>query len=422
MNRNRYATGIGGKKRRRGSRMPGKDCRGSALVMVIVLTVILSGILLFLLYRMEMETALVHNQRERLQFQRTAMDILQREINLLRIDETRYDAKGEDEWWQPAFTDDSIKKIKVTVTDECGKINLNSLTYLQAVALFKNDILYEPLLDWRDPPGESFAKGAELPYYKSKGEVYPDFDGIFRNINVLERIRNADKFPKDIKEYTTVYGYLNPNFIDGATFVSVLADAGVEKHVAERMDMELSIYQVTNRYFRDLDELEKLPSMNVDILAKLKNLLTFGPVYNINTIDPRALRVLWPGGEDEDQFKAFLKERKKTIFKKQDEVDEFVYKYVPDNIKQEVEQCKTQGGLHLKKVADAFLIIIDNGNVSYQNLLGVESNFLTVTMKFEREKGPALTIRTTLERYMKITDTHYRVRLHTWQMEDERHA
>lgn len=91
------------------------------------------------------------------------------------------------------------RNIDYTITDEGGKINLNSASRDTIVSILKNtgvtgaerDIIADSIIDWRDEGHEYHLNGAEDDYYLSLPQPYGAKDGPFDTVDELMLVRGV---------------------------------------------------------------------------------------------------------------------------------------------------------------------------------------------------------------------------------------
>ena len=83
-------------------------------------------------------------------------------------------------------------RYSVRVTDEAGKLNINTVTKEQLMALpYMEESIAEAILDWRDGDDEPQTQGAEAGYYENLVIPYRIRNGPFRTIRELLRVKGV---------------------------------------------------------------------------------------------------------------------------------------------------------------------------------------------------------------------------------------
>ena len=159
----------------------------------------------------------------------------------------------------------------VTVIDEAGKININSTTKEQLMALpGMTDEISDCILDWRDSDDEVRANGAESAYYLNLPYPYQPRNGAFKTVRELLLVKGVtaqlvygygniaettSEYNAGWVNYLTCYSYDNNNDADGNARVNInSASAG-------QMQQQLGItagqaqWIVQNRSYQSLGSL-----------------------------------------------------------------------------------------------------------------------------------------------------------------------
>ena len=92
------------------------------------------------------------------------------------------------------FNDVMLERCRysVRVTDEAGKLNINTVTKEQLMTLLDmEETIAEAILDWRDSDEEPQPQGAETGYYENLPVPYKIRNGPFRTIRELLRVKGV---------------------------------------------------------------------------------------------------------------------------------------------------------------------------------------------------------------------------------------
>jgi general secretion pathway protein K len=126
-----------------------------------------------------------------------------------------------DRWAMPIELDDEKGSLRVDITDESGKLNLNSIVYPNGtlnedffnigLRLFRGQKLSADLLDavadWIDDNGEPRPGGAESNYYKSLPVPYQAKNAALDTFDELRMVKGFDEKTLDtLRPFVTVYG------------------------------------------------------------------------------------------------------------------------------------------------------------------------------------------------------------------------
>lgn len=118
---------------------------------------------------------------------------------------------------EEAFTEVSLEgcTYDVQVTDEAGKLNVNTITRDQLMALpYMESQIADAILDWRDRNEEPRAEGVESGYYGNLPIPYTARNGPFRTVRELLKVKGVTE---DLLygEDTNLNGLLDYNEQDG---------------------------------------------------------------------------------------------------------------------------------------------------------------------------------------------------------------
>ena len=276
--------------------------RGFALVITLMVTALLVALLVEFVNETYVGTSQSHNfvasqQAGVLAVSGAAMgrSLLEVELsNLPGIGHAGYSSLL-DNWAQPIQWQDDTGSLTVTITEESGKLNLNSLAYsgadnsypfrLLARSLFLNLKLPPELcntaVDWVNrvdlPPQPN---GAKSPYYNT---LKPPYDVKGAPFDTFEELALVKGFTSDtvakLKPYLTVYGQfanepstkINVNTAPPELLVSI---PGVGADVVSRI--------LEYRKTRPIMSLADIPSLGAPSPALLEMITFQGSVFRIH--------------------------------------------------------------------------------------------------------------------------------------------
>ena len=116
----------------------------------------------------------------------------------------------------------------VRVTDEAGKLNINTATKNQLMALpYMESHIADAILDWRDGNEDPRAEGAEAGYYENLPFAYPIRNGPLKTIRELLQVKGMTKdllYGEDTNlngqlDYTEMDGELSPPADNGDDYL-----------------------------------------------------------------------------------------------------------------------------------------------------------------------------------------------------------
>jgi type II secretory pathway component PulK len=144
----------------------------------------------------------------------------------------------------------------VRVTDEAGKLNVNTATREQLMALpYMEEAIVDAILDWRDTDEEVRTEGAEAGYYENLPYPYTIRNGPFKTVRELLQVKGMTEsllYGEDMN----LNGQLDSNERDGA--LSPPMDNG-----DDYLDRGWVAYLTCNSYERNVDA-DGNPRINVN--------------------------------------------------------------------------------------------------------------------------------------------------------------
>ncbi len=224
-----------------------KNCRydicnetgGVALVLVVWVIVVLTTIVGEFSYTMRTEINIARNFKEEEEaYQLALAGVEQAKLELLSVnksdimylDEEGMLTYGDDEEEKPSRKRDFGKgSFEYKITDEDGKLNINTVTESQLKVFFHDsgvditdvDIIVDSIFDWRDKNDLHRLNGAEEDYYKSLDNPYSSKDGPFSTVEELLLVKGItddvfygskdkdeedEEYYKGVAKHLTVYG------------------------------------------------------------------------------------------------------------------------------------------------------------------------------------------------------------------------
>ena len=305
--------------------------RGTVLLLVAWILLIMGGVAFFLLYRSGAEWAAVNSFSRRMRLQEIARARLLDCIVALNADKTDSDDKNDD-WYFGGRIDEERDGAKITVLieDEGSKPNINYISYFPNLEVFvPNEISTDPLIDWLDRNEEPLTNGAENSYYQGLTPPYKARNGFLSSLEELHEIKDGDKlYPKLAPEFT-VFGKADPNIINGDTFTTLLYSHGFDKGSIEKMAAFFSSVAGKGvekaHFFINADDF--VGRLDVSLLEKeqLKTLFRFDGFCNVNFISLKGLQfLLMETGISKDFAKPIIETRDKQPFKNLDDVKNMI--------------------------------------------------------------------------------------------------
>jgi len=180
--------------------------RGIILIYVLGFTLAITTLLLVVHYKTEQFMDEFTSKIYFMQMENLAQSGYSIGKNLLEIDKNSYDWYGES-WGKDIEIDIEKYKIKVKITDEDGKININKvigekgeintllLQTLKGIFTISgySDSLVDCLLDWIDEDELPRSLGAESTFYKMSNYPYVPPNRLLYSIEEITLIKNFNK-------------------------------------------------------------------------------------------------------------------------------------------------------------------------------------------------------------------------------------
>ena len=275
--------------------------KGFALILTLIVTALMVAALVELIHQAYVDISLSRGYRDGQQASLLAesgvtggMKLLQ--LSLLGKDNTSLN----DAWATPVKLDDEIGSIEITVIEESGRINLNSLVqpngefepFTQAALKRLGKRLQIPeeawnsLADWQDSDDQTRSNGAETPFYRSQIPPYAARNGKLATITELSLVKG---FTPDIvarlKPFVTIYadqaGAPLPMININTASKEVLAalDDGIDNPMAERILEERSL-----KPFTVTDNLSRIAGGGTISSRIAANVIYKGSLFRITSI------------------------------------------------------------------------------------------------------------------------------------------
>ena len=303
--------------------------RGTALLLVAWILLIMGSVALFLLYRSSAEWALVNSLSRRLKMQEIATDWLRQLISELNNDETDWDDKFEG-WFlggraEREFVDNkNTYLVTIIIEDEGSKPNINYIYSYQNLEVFvPKELSTAPLQDWIDRNEEPQNDGAENPFYQSLNPPYKSRDGFLSTMEELKQIKDGDKLYPLLAPYFTVFGKANPNIINSNTFSNLLYSHGLKDYTWEKIMTEfgnLTRSASRTHFFINANEFSRIGATDLD-RDKMAPLFRFDGFCNINFISLDGLEFIFREAElNKEAAKPITELRDNDPFKDMDRV------------------------------------------------------------------------------------------------------
>jgi len=153
----------------------------------------------------------------------------------------------------------------VRVIDEAGRLNINTVTKNQLMALpYMESQIAEAILDWRDGNDEPRAEGAEIGYYENLPIPYTVRNGPFRTVRELLRVKGVtedllygeDTNLNGLLDYNERDGEMSPPYDNGDDYldegwIAYLTCYSYESNVDAEGNKRININEANQRQLQD---------------------------------------------------------------------------------------------------------------------------------------------------------------------------
>lgn len=297
--------------------------RGTALLLVTWILLIMGSVSIFLLYRSSAEWAVANSFSRRLKLQEIAVTRLRECLTLFNADESDADNKT-DEWYfggriEQELGNENEYKLTVIIEDEGSKPNINYIYEYKNLEVFiPKEISTAPLQDWIDRDEEPQTDGAEKSYYLGLNPPYIARDGFLSTLEELKQIKDGDKLYPELVPYFTVFGKANPNIINWNTFSNLLYSHGLKDASWEKIMTEfgnLTRNGGRSHFFLSSDDFGRLQVLELD-RDKMRPLFRFDGFCNVNIIGLKSLKFIFAEVQiNKDSAKRMIEIRDEKPFK-----------------------------------------------------------------------------------------------------------
>ena len=289
-------------------KLPVRDKKGVVLILVLAVFALFYTLIFNFKTDQRMELELAYNFRDSLQSQYLGSAGVEAAISMLAKDDNEYDADDEDwakfsEFMMVASTSMEGMTIQGTITDECSKLDINSLVELDVDRYKKNafraaqlkrlmvdvlkidisekeaDDLIDNICDWIDMDNErQESGGAEDDYYQSLDEPYDCKDGPMDSPEEILLVKGMKKeWYYGTEDYEGIGKFITAGTgpMGKGTININTAFKEVLMSLASRIDEKIADTIIGCRPFKKLEEIKKCITnfdTLVDNLGEAQNL------------------------------------------------------------------------------------------------------------------------------------------------------
>jgi len=275
-----------------------KGNRGFALVLTLVVTALMVAATVELIYQVYVDTSLNRSFCDGQQASLFAESAAYGGIKLLQQEVSgRSYTSLSDKWALPFVQEDDTGRVEVSITEESGKINLNSLiqpnnsdinagvmTILKGLGaqLQIADSVWNALADWIDADDIPLPGGAESSYYKTLTPPYSAHNGRLTTLNELSLIKGfTPDMVARLTPFVTIYASQGPNLLAQSVIVNVnTAPKEVLMAIDSRISAGLAEQIIEQRQSAPFKTIGDLSRIN-PLLTTLSCLTCQGTVFRI---------------------------------------------------------------------------------------------------------------------------------------------
>lgn len=280
-----------------------KNESGFALILTLVVTALMVAVVVEMIHQVYVDTSLSRGFRDGQQASILAESGATGGAKLLQmgLSDRSYTALS-DRWATPIKLNDEAGSLEITISEESGKININSLVQpngeyepftlaaLQRLGTSSNLKLpgdnWSAVADWIDGDDLPSSGGAETPYYRTRKPAYSARNGKLTALTELSLVKGftPEIFSK-LSPYVTTFSDLpgSPlstiNINTAPKEILVALDKGIDDRMAERI-MENRRIQP----FKSPGELSRVSGMETITTGLVGKISVKGNLFRITSV------------------------------------------------------------------------------------------------------------------------------------------
>jgi general secretion pathway protein K len=278
-----------------------KGEKGFALVLTLIVTALMVAALVEMIHQAYVDISLSRGYRDGQQASLLAESGINGGVKLLQsaLQGKEYTSLT-DAWAMPVKLEDETGAIDVSVVEESGRLNLNSLVqpngefepFTQAALkrlgkrLQIPEEVWSALADWLDSDDQTRSNGAEAPYYRSLKPPYTTRNGKLATIAELSLVRGiTSEGVASLKPFVTIHADLagaplsQVNINTAPKEVLAVLDDGIDERMAERILEERRL-----KPFRSPGELSRIPGAEAVSQRLVGKVSVKGSLFRITSI------------------------------------------------------------------------------------------------------------------------------------------
>ena len=278
-----------------------KGEKGFALILTLVVTALMVAVLVELIHQVYVDISLSRSYRDGQQASLLAESGVTGGTRLLRMAlEGKNYTSLSDAWATPVKLDDETGSLEVSVADESGRINLNSLVLPNGelepftLAALKRlgkglqipEDVWNSLADWLDSDDQPRINGAEAPYYQAMKRPYKPRNGKLLSQAELSLVRGfTAEIITRLAPFVTIYAdqagapLSQVNINTASREVIAALDEGIDGRMVERILEERRL-----KAFQNPGELSRIPGGEAISQKLVGKVSVKGSLYRIISI------------------------------------------------------------------------------------------------------------------------------------------
>jgi general secretion pathway protein K len=275
--------------------------RGFALVLTLVVTALMVAVLVELIHQVYVDISLSRSYRDGQQASLLAESGIIGGVKLLQMSlQGKSYTSLSDAWAMPVKLDDETGTLEVSVTEESGRINLNSLVLPNGefepftLAAFKRlgkrfqipEEVWSSLADWQDADDQTRSNGAEAPYYQTLKRPYKPRNGKLATMAELSLVKGfTTEGVSRLAPFVTIYAdqagapLSQVNINTASKELLSALDDGIDERMAERILEERRL-----KPFQSPGELSRIPGGDALSQKLVGKVSVKGNLYRITAI------------------------------------------------------------------------------------------------------------------------------------------
>ncbi len=278
-----------------------KEKSGFALVLTLIVTALMVAVATEMIHQAYVDTSLSRGFRDGQQASILAESGVTGGAKLLQrfLSGQEYTALS-DKWAMPLRLDDEVGSLEITVSEESGRINLNTLLrpnmeyepFIHAALMRISkrlklpDEIWIAVADWMDGDDLPRSGGFESPYYRSLNPGYAARNGKLETLQELSLIKG---FTPDIigklRPFVTIYNDQSGaplsliNINTAPKEVIAALDDRIDDRMAERILEERQLQP-----FKSTTELSRVPGLDTIAIGLLGKISVKGSLFRIVSV------------------------------------------------------------------------------------------------------------------------------------------